>query len=157
MEIKKDKYIIMDDNNKILFFEEDRKNNTELYVPEILKTGYDINEASDLFKNIIDKLDKESLIYLRTNIKRLVNFENKNKKLNKIFINKINKYYFSFKNFNPDEMYQISKEAEKKNLSPIMLSINEIRNLEKVDKRIINKIPEEVINDIYEKINYIRY
>ena len=153
----KEKYLIFNEENKILTFS--YKTDSEfnlMFIPS--------KQLEDKFKHGIEVLDilnkkEDDLVYL-ANIKKVKKYyKHQNNKLivQEKIRNKI--YYGLYHEFTNEEIYEIIKKCHEENTEPYFLTLEEITKIvaDEIDRIRMDSDLKEPIKVLTKKLNYQEY
>ena len=122
--IELEKYLIYNENYKILVFHTISFRNRHIIIPTIHKNN-DIKEFNPFTESILEYI--ENPIYLSTTIKKFSQTEFANNgKLKKVTREVVKKYFACYHEFTLEEELEIYKKAISNGLIPEFLTINEL-------------------------------
>lgn len=124
---EKDKYIIYNEDNKVLIFTLISSRETmRILIPSISK--YDVDGKQDFYYAIKNLLVKDSL-YLGQNIYSQMVYESRNKKLQKETLQIIRNYYSCYKEMKENDYIMLMKICYENGVLPHFVTIEELKQL----------------------------
>lgn len=151
---EKDKYLIYNEDYKVLIFKKMCDNYIELFIPNNKVRGYD-NSRSQEFNKFINY---NNLFHLVTDIDESIIYEHENYKLKKIKLKIIRNYYSCYKEFTKDEIAEINEICYRNDVSPYFVTIEELNEIidgmshHDVDVRIL-----KALDELDKRLKYIKY
>lgn len=129
--VEKDKYIIYNEDKKILTFTtSNSKGINHISIPNLVKKGYNIDSTGEFYRYIVQKLLlNEDVCFLGSSSYEIEVFSTKNGKLKKEILKVIKNYYSYYKEFTKDDYELVIKLCHQNHVLPDFFTFEELRHL----------------------------